>query len=71
MSSYRCQHQLDPLPKRVAYRSLRHYTTLKIPLHSVHTYEIGYVDMLAVGGSIYEVTRTVEWSEAIEGTLEQ
>ena len=30
-----------------------------------------YVDMLAVGGSIYEVTRTVERSEAIGGTLEQ
>jgi len=29
------------------------------------------VDMLAVGGSIYEVTGTVERSEAIGGTLEQ
>jgi len=27
--------------------------------------------MLAVGGSIYEVTGTVERSEAIGGTLEQ
>ena len=32
---------------------------------------IGDVDMLAVGGSIYEVTGTVERSEAIGGTLEQ
>ena len=30
-----------------------------------------HVDMLAVGGSIYEVTGTVERSEAIGGTLEQ
>ena len=29
------------------------------------------VDMLALGGSIYEVTGTVERSEAIGGTLEQ
>jgi len=29
------------------------------------------VDMLAIGGSIYEVTGTAERSEAIGGTLEQ
>jgi len=32
---------------------------------------LNIVDMLAVGGSIYEVTGTVERSEAIGGTLEQ
>ena len=37
----------------------------------VHTIQYSYVDMLAVGGSIYEVTGTVERSEAIGGTLEQ
>jgi len=30
-----------------------------------------HMDMLAVSGSIYEVTGTVERSEAIGGTLEQ
>ena len=48
------------------------YTRVEVGVRAIAVVvPIATVDMLAAGGSIYEVTGTVERSEAIGGTLEQ